>query len=74
MSSEVPKLIDLSKVPELVGRLQQPARVVEYQIAGIHYRVARGANDPTPDNVVQMAGMYFNLTDGRVSSALDGVV
>ena len=69
------KLVDLTKPGSpLLNGLTQPVRVVTYSIGSFDYRVPRGADDPTPDNVVKMGGLYFNTSDGRVSKDISQVV
>lgn len=66
--------VDLTEVSELVNKLETPTRVVQYRIGPVMYKVLRGADDPTPDNVVQLSGLYHNLDSGQVSRELKDIV
>lgn len=66
--------IDLTEVPKLVNKLEKPTRVVQYRIGPAMYRVCRGADDPTPDCVIQLGSLFHNLNDGRVSREMSDVV
>jgi hypothetical protein len=66
--------IDLTEVSELVNKLETPTRVFQYRIGPVVYRLLRGADDATPDNVVQFGGLYHNLDTGHVGRELKDVV
>ena len=66
--------IDLTAVSELVNKLETPTRVFQFRIGPVVYRLLRGADDPTPDNVVELSGLYHNLDDGRIGPELKDVL
>lgn len=66
--------INLTKDPALVDGLQQPTREVKFSVAGVRYKFLRGADDPTPDNVLQIGGIFINVDDGRMGEQLTDVV
>jgi len=68
-------MVDLTVVnsPFLEG-LKKPIRVVEYCVGGIWIREPRGADDPMPDHVIMVAGIYINQLDGRIGADLADVV
>jgi len=66
-------LIDFTKEESFLGGLKQPIRNVEYRIGGITYRVPRGADNPTPDNVVKVGGLFVNFEDGQIGTSLEDV-
>lgn len=69
------KFIDFT-VPgsPLLEGLVAPVRTIEYRIGNVLYRVPRGADNPTPDNVVKIGGFWNNLSDGRTSREMKDVI
>ncbi len=65
--------IDLTGDHELVDKLEKPTRVFQCRVGSVIYRMCRGADDPTPDNVVKMNGLYHNLDTGHLSRELSDV-
>jgi hypothetical protein len=56
-----------------LSELKQPIRIIEFRIGSIVCRIPRSADDPTPDNVVKIGGLYHNLSDGRMSTDMASV-
>jgi len=65
-------LIDLAQEgsPFLEGLLE-PIRTVDVRVGSVVYRMPRGANDTTPDNVVQVGSMWTNMETGRAGFKLE---
>jgi hypothetical protein len=57
----------------LLSGLKEPVRKIRYGVAAIDYVFPRGADDPTPDYVVEVGGLYYNMNDGRVGKTIDEV-
>jgi hypothetical protein len=68
-------LIDFTQEgsPLLEG-LKKPVRAVEFSVGAVQYRVPRGADDPIPDNVVEIGGLFHNLDNGKMGKNLKDVV
>ena len=71
--AEGPVWLDLTEVSELVESLQKPTRVFQCRIGPVVYRILRGADDPTPDNVIEISGLFHNIDDGRIGRELNDV-
>src|SRR5262245_47575029 len=66
--------VDLTGVSEMTDKLLKPTRVIQVRVGSVMYRFCRGANNPTPDHVIEMSGFYHNLKDGRLSTKMEDVV
>ena len=42
-------------------------RVVEFTVGDMRVRLPRSADDPTPDNVLRVGGMEFNVETGELT-------
>jgi len=65
-------LIDQASLfPELV---EQGWRVVEERVGPVVYRNLRHPEDPVPDHVTEISGVFTNRVDGRASKDLGEVI
>ena len=58
----------------LLKGLKVPVRAVEFDVGPMRYRVPRGADDPMPDNVVEIGGLFHNTQTGMIGTKLEDVV
>jgi hypothetical protein len=69
------EVIDLTQdgSPLLEG-LKKPVRKVAYTHGSTEFVFPRGADDPTPDEVIEVGGVFHNARTGAVGNTLEDVM